>query len=51
MFAGTGEKGERDGMAFESQFDCPEGIIFEERGNICYVCDSFNHKIRMIHYN
>lgn len=49
-FAGSGEKGERDGMPLESQFSSPQGLTIDLKTNTCFVADYFNNKIRAIHF-
>lgn len=44
--AGTGDAGLRNGAGFEANFRCPWGLALD--GNILYVADNYNHRIRTI---
>lgn len=46
-FAGSGEKGDKDGIGIEASFNYPFGVAVDSAGNI-YVADKHNHKIRKI---
>lgn len=45
--AGTGQAGQRDGLAAQAQFNGPTGVAVDERGNV-YVSDTYNDQIRKI---
>jgi len=47
LFAGTGERGLKDGPADSASFYLPEGIAFDKTGNL-YVADTYNNRIRKI---
>lgn len=49
MFAGSGDKGDRDGAPHESEFNDPRGIAFDHKSNDCFVVDYGNNRIRVIH--
>jgi len=49
-FAGTGEKGFKDGAADQAQFNGPHNLAVGKDGTI-YVADSLNHVIRKIDPN
>lgn len=46
-FAGSGEKGEKDGKGAAASFYLPEGLAVDQGGNV-YVADCFNNMIRKI---
>ena len=46
-YAGSGERGEKDGPANEATFNAPRDLCIDYQGQL-YVCDSGNHRIRMI---
>lgn len=46
-YAGTGEIGDKDGPAMEASFNAPMDLCIDFQGQL-YVCDSANHRIRMI---
>jgi sugar lactone lactonase YvrE len=47
VFAGTGERGLKDGPADSASFYLPEGIAFDKNGNL-FVADTYNNRIRKI---
>jgi sugar lactone lactonase YvrE len=47
-FAGTGILGDVDGPAGQAQFNSSTGVVVDS-GDIVYVCDYGNHKIKKIH--
>jgi len=47
VYAGTGERGSKDGPAAIATFYLPEGIALDQKGNL-YVADSYNNRIRRI---
>jgi len=46
-FAGSGEKGWKDGIGTQAEFSLPIGIVIDNEGTL-YVCDWSNHCIRKI---
>lgn len=50
IFAGSGRKGNNDGLSHESEFDCPYGIVYDNETNTCFITDARNHRIRAIHF-
>lgn len=46
-FAGTGERGFKDGGAYEAEFSSPSGLTVDIQGNV-YVADTENNAIRKI---
>jgi len=46
--AGNGEPGFRDGSPDESRFHAPQGMVLSADGEILYIADSLNHRIRAI---
>ena len=44
--AGTGSSGSSDGIGTSASFNSPDGIVFA--GNVLYIADTGNHKIRSI---
>jgi sugar lactone lactonase YvrE len=46
-FAGNGTAGYADGTGLSAQFNNPQGVAVDPKGNV-YVSDSFNHSIREI---
>lgn len=47
VFAGTGDRGLKDGPADSASFYLPEGIALDQQGNL-YVADTYNNRIRKI---
>jgi sugar lactone lactonase YvrE len=47
VFAGTGDRGLKDGPAASASFYLPEGITLDQKGNL-YVADTYNNRIRKI---
>ncbi|MDR3696852.1 NHL repeat-containing protein [Mucilaginibacter sp.] len=47
VYAGTGERGLKDGPAGTASFYLPEGIALDQKGNL-YVADTYNNLIRKI---
>jgi sugar lactone lactonase YvrE len=47
LFAGSGNPGSRDGVGAASSFYLPEGIAFDQKGNL-FVADTYNNRIRKI---
>lgn len=47
IYAGTGVAGAVDGSAATAQFNAPQGVVFDNQGNL-YVADGQNHAIRKI---
>jgi len=47
VFAGTGDRGLKDGPADSASFYLPEGIALDQKGNL-YVADTYNNRIRKI---
>ncbi len=45
---GSGNKGLKDGIAEEAEFNTPSGISHSESDGSLLVCDYYNHKIRKI---
>ncbi len=45
--AGTGQAGYADGAALQSQFNFPQGIDFDSRGNL-YIADRRNNRVRRL---
>jgi len=46
LFAGTGERGHKNGSAMEATFNSPEALCFH-KGNL-YIADGRNHSIRIL---
>ncbi|HWZ03178.1 MAG TPA: NHL repeat-containing protein [Mucilaginibacter sp.] len=47
LYAGTGDRGFKDGQADSATFYLPEGIALDQKGNL-YVADTYNNRIRKI---
>jgi sugar lactone lactonase YvrE len=47
VFAGTGDRGLKDGPLASASFYLPEGLAFDQKGNL-YVADTYNNMIRKI---
>ncbi|WP_295672856.1 NHL repeat-containing protein [uncultured Mucilaginibacter sp.] len=47
VYAGTGDRGLKDGPAVNASFYLPEGIALDQKGNL-YVADTYNNLIRKI---
>ncbi|MBB3054652.1 NHL repeat-containing protein [Mucilaginibacter gotjawali] len=47
VYAGTGDRGLKDGPAGNASFYLPEGIALDQKGNL-YVADTYNNLIRKI---
>ncbi|VDA99937.1 hypothetical protein S1OALGB6SA_1011, partial [Olavius algarvensis spirochete endosymbiont] len=48
--AGTGTRGSADGAGTTALFDSPDGVAVNSSGNVVYVADTGNHRIRKIEY-
>lgn len=46
-FAGNGKGGYQDGSAAEAMFNCPSGLVIDDKNNL-YVADTLNQVIRKI---
>jgi len=47
-FAGSRTEGFKDGTGIEAQFNSPRGVVVNSSGNVVYVADTNNHRIRKI---
>jgi len=50
IIAGTGTRGSADGAGTTALFDSPDGVAVNSSGNVVYVADTGNHRIRKIEY-
>lgn len=48
FFAGTGEKGSKDGLLDEATFNSPNGIIMSHTGDTLFISDFSTRSLRMI---
>ena len=46
--AGSGQRGDADGLGTAARFDNPQGIVVDAAGARLYVADSGNHRIRLL---
>jgi serine/threonine protein kinase, bacterial len=47
VFAGSGERGSKDGIGTKASFYLPEGIVIDSKDNL-YITDTYNNMIRKI---
>ena len=50
-FSGSGNKGWKDGLAAEAEFNNPKGICVSRFTGVIYIADTDNHRIRAIDKN
>lgn len=42
------KKGYKDGKGSHAQFECPSGLALDEKQNLLYISDLWNHRIRSV---
>jgi sugar lactone lactonase YvrE len=47
IFAGSGDRGSRDGISSKASFYLPEGIVIDSKDNL-FIADTYNNMIRKI---